>query len=118
KIGRSFRGIPQVTNVMEGGGKTPWVPPAQLAEMGFSMVLYPTSIIFRVVNTIESALQDLKSGRPMNKSQSVELQQFEKLLGMPYWQDIENRHQHTQEEHLGIVEWLKHSSKRLLGRAS
>src|SRR5207302_8415019 len=53
EIAAAFRGVPQVVNILEGGGKTPWVAPDRLAEMGFNMILYPTSILFQVTKTIQ-----------------------------------------------------------------
>jgi 2-methylisocitrate lyase-like PEP mutase family enzyme len=118
EIGQAFRGVYQATNILEGGGQTPWMPPEQLAELGFSMVLYPTTIIFRVAKTIQSALRELKAGHPMNTWEAVNLQEFETLLGLPFWQHVENQHQATQRDHLGMKEWFKHSAQRLFRKSS
>jgi 2-methylisocitrate lyase-like PEP mutase family enzyme len=118
EIGNAFRDSYQAMNIMEGGGRTPWMPPEQLAELGFSMVLYPTTIIFRVVKTIQSALLDLKGGKPMRTWDAVHLQEFETLLGMPLWQSIENQYQTTQRDHLGVKQWVKHTAQRLLKKSS
>jgi len=40
------------------------LPPRELYRLGFAMVAYPTSLIFRVARAIENALADLKAGRP------------------------------------------------------
>src|SRR2546430_1686260 len=64
QIGRAFQGVPQLANMVEGGGRTPILPPAELYRLGFAMVAYPTTLIFRVARTLEAALADLKTGRP------------------------------------------------------
>src|SRR5262249_60216377 len=64
RIGRTFQGVPQLANMLEGGGRTPLLPPDELHRLGFAMVAYPTTLIFRVARTIEQALADLKAGRP------------------------------------------------------
>ena len=63
RIGRTFQGVPQLANMVEGGGRTPVLPPRELYRLGFAMVAYPTSLIFRVARAIENALADLKHGR-------------------------------------------------------
>src|SRR5262249_57417135 len=62
KIGRTFQGVPQLANMVEGGGRPPVLPPEELYRLGFAMVAYPTTLIFRVARAIETALADLKDG--------------------------------------------------------
>lgn len=90
-IGRAFKGVPLATSILERGGKTPWLPPREFHAMGFSMLLYPTSIIFRVARAIELAVSDLKRGRPLSKSDSVDMEQFETIVELPYWRGIEEK---------------------------
>src|SRR5881397_1040019 len=71
QIGRAFQGVPQLANMVEGGGRTPILPPAELYRLGFAMVAYPTTLIFRVARTLEAALADLKTGRPAGKNECV-----------------------------------------------
>ncbi|HEX3385445.1 MAG TPA: isocitrate lyase/phosphoenolpyruvate mutase family protein, partial [Mucilaginibacter sp.] len=47
QIGREFKNVPLATSVLENGGKTPWLSPDDFANMGFDMVLYPTTVIFQ-----------------------------------------------------------------------
>ena len=35
KVGRTFQGVPQLANMVEGGGQTPILPPAELRRLGF-----------------------------------------------------------------------------------
>src|SRR5207245_527296 len=71
RIGRTFQGVPQLANMLEGGGRTPLLPPDELFGLGFAMVAYPTTLIFRVARTIEKALADLKAGRPATGDDGV-----------------------------------------------
>ena len=41
KVGETFRHVPQIANMLEGG-RTPLLPPAELHAMGFAIVAYPT----------------------------------------------------------------------------
>ncbi len=90
-IGRELRGEAIAITMLEGGGKTPILPPKELAAMGFNMVLYPTTVLFRITYTMLQALQDLKAGRPMPAEQSVNMMEFEKLVDIAYWKSIEMR---------------------------
>jgi len=91
QIGKAFKGVPQATNMFEGDDETPWVTPAELHELGFSMILYPTSLLFRAVKAIEAGLEALKCGKPTQKGEAVDLSEYEEVVGMPYWQQIEKR---------------------------
>lgn len=92
KIGKALGSQPLAMSILEGGGKTPWVAPKELREMGFAMILYPTSILFRLTRATERALDDLKHGRPMDEHDAIDMKQFEKIVDMPVWQEIENRY--------------------------
>src|SRR5438874_10772076 len=48
EIGAAFKGVPQMTNMFEGDNQTPWLTPMELFSLGFSMILYPTSVLFRI----------------------------------------------------------------------
>jgi 2-methylisocitrate lyase-like PEP mutase family enzyme len=91
KIGKTFKGEPLMVNMLEGGGKTPWVEPKELYRLGFSMILYPTSILFRVARTIEHALNALKAGRPMSTEEGVDFEEFEAIVDLPAWVEIDSK---------------------------
>jgi len=91
EIGKAFRGVPLATSILENGGKTPWLAPAELGEMGFTMLLYPTTILFRLTRAIQRAAADLRAGRPLDKSDAVDMQAFLKIVEFDHWQEIEKK---------------------------
>jgi len=91
RVGKALGGVPLAVSILEGGGKTPWLSPEDLHEMGFSMLLYPTTVLFRVTRTLERALADLLAGRPTPEGEGVTMKQYEKLIGLPGWAAIEKR---------------------------
>jgi len=91
-IGAAFKGVPQIANMLEGGGQTPVLPPAELKAMGFAMAAYPTSVIFRVARTIEKALADIKAGRPGASGDSVDFAGFKDITGYDNWARIEDEY--------------------------
>src|SRR5206468_3538492 len=91
RIGRTFHGVPQIANMVEGGGRTPVLPPSELYRLGFAMVAYPTSLIFRVARAIENALADLKLGKPAAANDSVDFESFKDITRLERWADVEQR---------------------------
>ena len=91
RVGRAFAGVPQLANMVEGGGHTPILPPAELARLGFAMVAYPTTLLFGVTHTIEQALADLKAGRPANSNAGVDFDTFKDIVGLARWAEVEER---------------------------
>ena len=64
---------------------------AELLEMGFSMVGYPTSLLFRIVKTMQRALIELATGAPRTSGDVLSFDEYKALIGMPQWGEIENR---------------------------
>ena len=91
RIGRTFQGVPQLANMVEGGGRTPVLPPSELYRLGFAMVAYPTSLIFRVARAIENALADLKHGRPTGANDGVDFETFKDITSFGDWAEVEQR---------------------------
>ena len=91
KIGKAFKGEQLATSVLENGGKTPWLAPKQFGEMGYTMVLYPTTILFRATRAIQDAAKDLRAGKPIDKDAAVDMDEFEHIVDLEHWQAIEKR---------------------------
>jgi len=98
---RALRGVPLATSILEGGGRTPWMDPSDLKALGYSMVLYPTTVIFQVTRAIQKAIEGLKAGRPMPGDDSVTFEQYENMLRLPQWADTENEFEGTLDP-LGV----------------
>jgi 2-methylisocitrate lyase-like PEP mutase family enzyme len=90
-IGRTLKGAPLATSVLENGGKTPWLAPSEFAAMGFSMVLYPTTILFRVARAIQRAAEDLRAGRRLDKGEAVDMKTFGRIVEIEHWRDLEKK---------------------------
>ena len=90
KVGERFRGVPLATSILEGGGRTPWKDPADFHAMGYTMLLYPTTVIFRVARAIPKVVEGLKAGRQMPPDDAFTFEQYEQLLGLPQWAQLED----------------------------
>jgi methylisocitrate lyase len=91
QVGRAFRGTPLATSVLERGGVTPWLSPAQFRKLGYSMILYPTSVLFGLARATERILTGLRHGRRLNPSSSVDMERFEEIVDLQKWAKIESR---------------------------
>lgn len=91
QIGREFKGVPLATSVLENGGKTPWLSPDEFGEMGFDMILYPTTVIFQVAFATQQALKHLKNGEQLPKTRAVNMDGFMEIVDLPYWTQIEEK---------------------------
>jgi 2-methylisocitrate lyase-like PEP mutase family enzyme len=90
RVAREFSGRALAMSVLEGGGKTPWVTPAEAADMGYAMVLYPTTLLFRAVRAMGEGLEDLRNGVRMG-DKGVGMDEFLKVVDIGYWRAIEAR---------------------------
>ncbi len=59
--------------------------------MGFQMVTYPATVLFRVTKMTQRALRDLKDGWPLPRDDSVDFETFEKIVDKDLWAGIEAR---------------------------
>jgi 2-methylisocitrate lyase-like PEP mutase family enzyme len=89
KVGKSFQGVGQMANMVEGGGQTPVLPPDELYKLGFNMVAYPTTLIFRIARTMEKALADMKAGKPAQDSDVVNFEGFKDITGFAEWAHVD-----------------------------
>jgi 2-methylisocitrate lyase-like PEP mutase family enzyme len=90
-IGKAFKGQPLATSILENGGKTPWLSPEHFGEMGFTMLLYPTTLLFRATHALQQAAANLRAGQPIDKEQAVDMKHFEKIVDLKHWQEIEQK---------------------------
>ena len=91
RVGKALKGTPLATTMMEGGGQLDWIPREEIHGYGFQMILYPTTVLFQMARAIERALAGLKGGKPMAAGNAMTLDDFEEVVGMPGWQEIEKR---------------------------
>lgn len=91
EIGKAFRREQLATSILENGGKTPWLSPDEFGDMGYTMLLYPTSILFRATRAIQRAAADLRKGRQLNRKESVDMKEFLDIVELKHWQEIERK---------------------------
>jgi len=101
KVGKRLRGVALATSILEGGGRTPWMDPKELYALGYTMLLYPSTVIFRVTRAIQKAVADLNAGRPMPPEESITFAEYEDILGLPRWAALEEEFA-SKHQQLGV----------------
>ena len=92
RVGKALAGTPLATTMMEGGGRMPWVSPAEIHEAGFAMIMYPTTLLFQITRTDRAGPR--RRSRPASRwpaKESVDLDAFEDIVGLPSWKAIEEK---------------------------
>lgn len=77
---------PMIAN-MAHGGATPILSPSQLADIGYSLAIYPAMTALAASQAIEGALRDLKSGHPAS-SQAESLFSFDEFCRLIGFEDV------------------------------
>lgn len=94
RVATELRGVaPLVFNWAEGG-KTPPLSLERIAELGFSLVIYPIGTLLAATAGIRALLATLKSdGTPVSALPSLPgFDEFTDLIGLPEMQELEQRY--------------------------
>lgn len=89
RVARAFD-VPQLANMLEDGA-TPLLSPVELGELGFAMVAYPTSLVFRVAGVMREALGAMRAGELAEAPPALGFEEFKKIVGFDAWAAIEAR---------------------------
>lgn len=80
---------PLLINMGEGG-RTPILDPETLGNMGYSVVVYPSTILNRVVRAIQDGLEVISSGGFKAEEQELTVKDLAQLFGIEKWTEIDN----------------------------
>jgi methylisocitrate lyase len=78
---------PTFANMVEGG-KTPYLPPADLEAIGFDFVVYPVSTLFAAVQGMSDALGTLHDQGTCDPDQTVSFDEFEDVIGTAAFEQL------------------------------
>jgi methylisocitrate lyase len=91
-IADSFPDVPLVANIVEGG-KTPEITTAELQSLGFKIVFFPLTALMVVTEVMGNCFQHLKQqGSTANLSGLMRFQDFQELMGVPKYLQIEKEY--------------------------
>jgi 2-methylisocitrate lyase-like PEP mutase family enzyme len=91
QISDTFAEAPLVANMVEDG-QTPWLKPAELAELGFKIVLYPISALLANARTLQNSFDDLYANGKLNSAAPrATLSEFNSMVGLDEFREMEAR---------------------------
>jgi 2,3-dimethylmalate lyase len=93
RIGRIFD-VPQLANMLEGG-RTPFLTPAQLEQLGFRIVIYGISLLMHAVRAMENVLTGLAQGKVEFGGNGVGFEDYKSIVGLEQWAAIEAKYRPT-----------------------
>jgi 2-methylisocitrate lyase-like PEP mutase family enzyme len=91
-VARAFPDVPLLFNYAEGG-KTPPVSHAALRELGFSLVIFPLSLLLSATEAMRSALARITAdGTPIELLPTLlPFDEFLDFIGLPEVRELEQR---------------------------
>ena len=91
-VARAFPDVPLLFNYSEGG-KTPPLPYSRLRELGFSLVIFPLTLLLVATEAMRAALARVKAdGTPIELLPSMlGFSEFLDFIGLPEVHELEQR---------------------------
>lgn len=83
-IGERFRGIPLMANMVEDG-KTPLLPPDELARLGYALVIWPVSAVLAAARAYEKVYRLLLNGAQVPHGDRVTFQAYNEIMDLDAW---------------------------------
>jgi 2-methylisocitrate lyase-like PEP mutase family enzyme len=93
RINEAFPGTPTLANMIEGG-RTPFLPAAELEALGFGIALYPTGPLYAAAKAVKGYVEELKTaGTTAGKAgDMIAFEEFNRLIGLPEYNRLEERY--------------------------
>jgi len=84
--------IPVLANMVEGG-RTPLMTAQDLQELGYGLVIFPTSSTYITAQAVTRVMQELKASGTTKAllDEMIPFQQFNELVGLPAVREIEDK---------------------------
>jgi 2,3-dimethylmalate lyase len=89
RIGESFT-LPLIVNAAESGN-TPILSPEEYRRLGFSIILYPATLLLRMIGTFQRTLTALREGRFADEGPLPNFQELTDVMGMKEWIAIDQQ---------------------------
>jgi 2-methylisocitrate lyase-like PEP mutase family enzyme len=88
-IGAAFN-VPLIVNAAESG-KTPVLSPVEYRELGFAVILYPATLLLRMVGTFQRTLAALREGRFASEGRLPDFNELTDVMGLNEWMAIDQQ---------------------------
>ena len=76
---------------MISGGKTPFMSPDRLHELGFRIAVYPMLPFAATLHAMQASLRALKSGRLEMSPPQMGFEEIKAIVGFPDYYELERK---------------------------
>ena len=83
KICETFKGVPLLANMVQGGGRTPLLPHDELQQLGYRIAIYPAAGFLAMGAAVEQVYADLKAKKPAS-APLYDFKKFSALMGFDW----------------------------------
>jgi 2-methylisocitrate lyase-like PEP mutase family enzyme len=92
-VATHFRGVPLLYNWIDGG-KSPPISYRRLQELGFQLIIFPTSLLFAATQAMRAVAAQIRdAGSPLPLIDALPtFQEFTDFIGLPDIKEIERRY--------------------------
>jgi 2-methylisocitrate lyase-like PEP mutase family enzyme len=80
-VAKTFAGTPLMANMVEDG-KTPWLSPAVLRDMGYRIALYPITALLIAARALEEVYEKTLSGHAHEITHRMSFKEFTGVVGL------------------------------------
>ena len=91
RIPATFPDTPTLANMIEGG-RTPFLPAAELDALGFAIALYPTGPLYAAAKAVTAYLDRLKTAGTTEGADIIPFEVFNRLIGLPDYNRLEQHY--------------------------
>ncbi len=91
QIPAAFPGTPTLANMIEGG-RTPFLPAAELNALGFALALYPTGPLYAAAKAVTAYAETLKASGTTEGADIIRFEAFNTLIGLPDYTRLEQHY--------------------------
>lgn len=76
-----FPGVPLMANMVEDG-KTPLLAPAELAALGYRLVIYPVTALLATAHALEHVYRKLLAGQHVPRTERITFQHYNEIMDL------------------------------------
>ena len=90
RLGRCFKGVPQICNPLVGG-HTPILSMEELGALGFHSAVLGLDTVMHAAKAVEACLIDMRSGRFALRNAGMDFEHYKQVVGFDTWAGIDER---------------------------
>jgi 2,3-dimethylmalate lyase len=91
RICETFRGVPLLANMVQGGGRTPLLSHDELQKLGYRIAIYPAAGFLAMGAAVEQVYADLKARKPAS-APLYDFKKFSELMGFDWVAEFDRKY--------------------------